>query len=125
MVKTTISPSMTRISSILVCNTLLRIRKLSILGSDRPEIHLYTACGFSNPIASWISFTVYPFSFNHSRILFPVSCCWIDKCIGLIIVPPRIHRPSRYTSILYYIFSFFTRKILVKLFTKILISGMS
>ena len=35
-----ISPSMTRIFSMLVCNSLLRMIKLSRLGSDFPAIHL-------------------------------------------------------------------------------------
>ena len=50
-----ISPSMTRIFSILVCNNLLRMIKLSRLGSDFPAIHLQIACGFSKPNAPWIS----------------------------------------------------------------------
>lgn len=54
------SPSMTRISSMLVFSNLLRITKLSRLGSDLPDSHLYTTCGVSNPIAPWISFTLYP-----------------------------------------------------------------
>ena len=45
-----ISPSMTRIFSILVCNNLLRMIKLSRLGSDFPAIPTYRLpCGFSNP----------------------------------------------------------------------------
>ncbi len=42
-------------------------------GSDFPDVHLYTACGFSNPMASWMSLTEYPFCFSSSLMRFPVS----------------------------------------------------
>ena len=44
--KRTISSSMTRISSILVCSNLLKITKLSMLGNDR-RIDKYIGSGFA------------------------------------------------------------------------------
>lgn len=75
---------MTRISSIVLFNNLLKISRFSKLGSDFPDNHLYTACGFSKPMTSCTSRTVYPFSISICLILVPVSFCFIDRYIGSI-----------------------------------------